>query len=317
MRDKVHFFNNRRFNSIADYFRLNFGGRIQKLAIDAGFTCPNRDGLKGTGGCTYCNNDAFNPSYCSPYKTVKQQIEEGIEFHRLRYSRAIGFLAYFQAYSNTYGPPVKLERLFNEALSYPGIMGLVIGTRPDCVDDRTLDLLSGLGRKAFIVIEYGIETCHNKTLEFINRGHDYRTTSEMIRKTETYGIKTGGHLIFGLPGETREDMLESVRMISALPLHSIKFHQLQIIKGTRMADDYKDNPGKYHLFGVDEYIDFLTDAVTYMNPDIIIDRIAGETSPVLSIAPAWDIRYDQVLIRFEKLLEMKDIWQGKNYHEQP
>jgi len=225
---------------------LKFGGRVQKLALDAGFTCPNRDGSKGTGGCSYCDNNAFNPSYCTPGKSIYQQITEGIEFHRTRYSRAIGYLAYFQAYTNTYAPLSRLKKLYQEALSHPGIIGLIIGTRPDCMDENILEYLSSLGRQTFLTVEYGIETTHNKTLAAINRGHDFETTVEMIMKTDSLGIRTGGHLIIGLPGETDMEIRESINKVSELPLDTIKFHQLQIVKGTRMADEYKNDPGAFN-----------------------------------------------------------------------
>ncbi|OFX27283.1 MAG: TIGR01212 family radical SAM protein, partial [Bacteroidetes bacterium GWA2_31_9b] len=186
---------NRRFNSYSEYFRQNFGERVQKVTIDAGFTCPNRDGSKGTGGCTYCNNDAFNPSYCKPEKSIKQQIEEGMEFHINRYRRAKNYLAYFQAYSNTYAPLEHLKKIYSEALAIPGVVGLVIGTRPDCIDDEKLEYFKELSKSHYIIIEYGVESCYNKTLERINRGHTFEQSVEAIVKTHQLGIKTGAHFI--------------------------------------------------------------------------------------------------------------------------
>ncbi|MFP4019832.1 MAG: TIGR01212 family radical SAM protein, partial [Bacteroidales bacterium] len=199
---------NRRFNTYSNYFKKIFGERVQKVTIDAGFTCPNRDGTKGWGGCTYCNNKAFNPSYCNPEKSVRQQIEEGIEFHRKRYRRADKYLAYFQAYSNTYASVEKLQEIYNQALEFPQIKGLVIGTRPDCIDDEKLNYFASLSRKYYIMIEYGIETVYNPTLERINRGHSVEDSILAIEKTAARGIKTGAHIIFGLPGEMKEDMLK-------------------------------------------------------------------------------------------------------------
>ena len=235
-------FGNKRYNSYSAYFKELFGGRVQKLTIDAGFTCPNRDGNKGVGGCTYCNNDAFNPSYCVPDKSISTQISQGIEFHSKRYRRANNFLAYFQAYSNTYGSLEHLKKLYDEALSYPGVVGLVIGTRPDCIDDQKLRYFAELAKEKYIIIEYGIESCYNSTLESINRGHTFEETKEAIINTAGYGIHTGSHIIFGLPGESREQMLAQAEIISALPLNTIKFHQLQIIKGTKNGYRLRKRP---------------------------------------------------------------------------
>jgi len=313
MKDRRFSGSSKRYNSMADYFRIKYGGRIQKLAIDAGFTCPNRDGSKGEGGCTYCDNNAFNPSYCTPEKSVSQQISEGIDFHRTRYRRAIGYLAYFQAYSNTYAPLEKLKALFSEALSHPEILGLAIGTRPDCMNDQILEYLSKLSRENYLIVEYGIETCHNKTLKIINRGHDFEITAEMIKKSSSLKIRTGGHLIIGLPGETKADILESIRIVSGLPLNTIKFHQLQLIRGTKMAGDYMKNPGSIRLFELDEYLEFITEIICVLNPDFIVERIAGEVSPEYNLFPSWGLRYDQILVKFEKMLEENDLWQGKFY----
>ena len=303
---------NRRFNAYANYFKNEFGGRVQKLTIDAGFTCPNRDGKLGYGGCTYCNNNAFNPSYCNPKKPVTQQIEEGIEFHKNRYRRANKYLAYFQAYSNTYAPLNKLKQIFNEALNYSEIIGLVIGTRPDCIDEEKLEYFKELNRKYYIIIEYGVETCNNRLLNNINRGHTYEDSVKTIKLTEKTGIKTGTHFIFGLPGETREDMLNEASIISELPLHTVKFHQLQIIRNTRMAEEYKNNREKFNLFSLAGYLDFMVDFVERLNPEFVIERIAGEVPPRFLAGPGWGlIRNDRILQKFEKLLEKRDTWQGK------
>ncbi len=303
--------NQKRIKLYSEYFRINFGGRVQKLAIDAGFTCPNRDGSKGTGGCTFCNNAAFNPSYCKPEKTISQQLSEGIEFHRIRYRRAIGYLAYFQAYSNTYAPLERLKSLYEEALSFPGIMGLVIGTRPDCVNDELLDYLAQLSEKTYLILEFGIESCHNKTLRKINRGHSFETTVDAIEKSHSRRIKTGGHMIIGLPGENEADVLKTVRTVSALPLNTIKFHQLQIIEGTKIAEDFKRNPARFRIFNLIDYLDLMTQVICLLNPDFYVERIAGEASPRYNLNPSWGLRYDQILLKFEKILEEKDAWQGK------
>ena len=305
---------NRRFNAYANQFRELFGERIQKLSINAGFTCPNRDGQVSTGGCTYCNNNAFNPSYCSPDKSITQQIEEGIEFHAKRYRRADKYLAYFQAYSNTYDSLHKLKAIYNEALKHPSIIGLVIGTRPDCIDEDKLNYFAELSRKYYIIIEYGIESCYDKTLLAINRGHNYNTCVEIIKQTSAKGIKTGAHIIFGLPGESRDDMLKEAEILSELPLNNIKFHQLQIIKDTKMAEQYKLNPEKFTFFTLDDYIEFIVDFLERLNPMFVVERFAGEVPPRFLEGPGWGlIRNDQILNKVEKRLEERNTWQGKLY----
>ena len=238
----------RRYNSYAEYFRKQFGRRVQKISIDAGFTCPNRDGKVALGGCTFCDNNAFNPSYCSPGKTIAQQLQEGAEFHSIRYRRAINYLAYFQAYSNTYAPLSKLKQLYDEALNFPGVLGLVIGTRPDCIDNEKLDYFARLSESHYVILEYGIESCYDRTLKRINRGHNYLQAEKAIRLTSSYGIKTGAHLIFGLPGESETEMLAEAGIISQLPLNNIKLHQLQIVKNTKIAAEFAANPSDFHHY---------------------------------------------------------------------
>lgn len=303
---------NRRFNAYSNYFLKEFGERVQKLSIDAGFTCPNRDGTVGTGGCTYCNNNAFNPSYCIPSKSISQQITEGIEFHKNRYRRANKYLAYFQPYSNTYAHLIKLISIYFEALKFPEIVGLVIGTRPDCIDDEKLDFLQKLSEKFYIIVEYGIESCYNKTLERVNRGHSFEQSIEAITKTAERGIKTGAHIIFGLPGETKQEMLDEADILSELPLNNIKFHQLQIIKDTEMAKEYSEKPENFNLFSLDEYIDFIITFLERLTPDIVIERFAGEVPPRFLSGPGWGlIRNDQILNLIEKKLAEKNTWQGR------
>jgi len=303
---------NRRFNSYSNYFKREFGGRVQKLTIDAGFTCPNRDGTVATGGCTYCNNDAFNPSYCTPSKSITQQIDEGIEFHAVRYRRADRYLAYFQAFSNTHAPLDKLEKLYTEALANPKIIGLVIGTRPDCVDEQKLDYFQELSQKYYIALEYGVESCYNKTLELINRGHNFEKSVWAIEETHRRGIKTGAHIIFGLPGESREEMMAEAAILSKLPLNTIKFHQLQIIKGTTMELQYQQNPSMFNLFGMEEYFNFMVDFLEQLNPNFVVERFTGEAPPRYLTTPPWgNYRTDQLMVMLEKILEQRNTWQGR------
>ncbi len=303
----------RRFNGYADYFRKIFGERVQKLTVNAGFTCPNRDGTVGRGGCTFCDNRAFNPSYNDPCKSVKQQLDEGIEFHRSRYRNVRKYLAYFQAYSNTYATLEHLKQVYQPALEHDDVIGVVIGTRPDCIDDTKLDYFEQLARETYLAIEYGIESVRNETLRAVNRGHTFEQTQEAIINTAARGIRTGGHMIIGLPGEDRSDWLKAAELLSALPLHSVKFHQLQIIRGTAMEKDYRKNPERYKLPGMEEYLSQMVEVIERLNPAIILERIAGEVVPGTAATEGWGVRYDQVLQRFEKILEERDTWQGKLY----
>ncbi len=305
---------NRRFNVYAAYMRKHFGERVQKVTVDAGFTCPNRDGTLGYGGCDYCNNDAFNPSYCNSSKSIEQQVAEGVTFHKNRYRKASHYLAYFQPYSNTYMPLDKLKEIYSRALNIPGIKGLVIGTRPDCIDEEKLDYLGNLAQHHYIIIEYGIESCYNETLERINRKHTFEQAKEAICKTAAKGIRTGAHLIFGLPGESKKMMLDEAGVISNLPLNNVKFHQLQIIKNTRMEKQYHENPGAFTFFTLEEYIDFFVDFSERLNPSFIIERFAGEVPPRYLVNKGFGlIRNDQLVQLFEKRLEERNTWQGKEW----
>jgi uncharacterized protein len=296
---------------------------MQKVVVDAGFTCPNRDGTKGTGGCTYCNNDAFNPSYCSPVEPLHRQIAEGIRFHQVRYRKASKYLVYFQPYSNTYAPLEKLKALYEEALDYPGVEGLVIGTRPDCIDEPKLDYLRELSEKYYIQVEYGVESCFDKTLDRINRQHDFALSEQVIRMTHERGIKTGAHFIFGLPGETLEDMLACATTISQMPLDTVKFHQLQIVKGTGMELEFAEKPSDFYHFSLEGYVGFIVRFLERLNPAIVIERFSGEVPPRFmivdkgqdpSLEKGWGlIRYDAVLRMIEKELERQNSWQGKYY----
>jgi len=307
----------RRYNDYSNYFKKHFGERVQKVTIDAGFTCPNRNGSVGWGGCSYCNNDAFNPSYCNPEKPVQQQIREGIEFHKKRYRRANKYLAYFQAYSNTYASLEELKRIYEQALQFPEVVGLVIGTRPDCISDEKLEYFASLSRKYYIILEYGIESFYNRTLERINRGHTIEDSISAIEKTAQLGIKTGAHIIFGLPGESKEDMLYEIDLLSRLSLTTVKFHQLQIIHNTPMAEEFKLHPERFNLFTLEEYVDFIIQVIEKLNPDFVIERLAGEVPPRFMVKTGWGmIRSFEVQDIIEKRLKEKDTWQGKNYTSQ-
>ncbi len=293
------------------YYRKRFGGRAQKLSLDAGFTCPNRDGRVGRGGCTYCNNDAFSPSYCVPEKSITQQLREGMEFHRRRYRRAGSFLAYFQAYTNTYAPLDELKRKYEEALSVEGVDGLVISTRPDCVDGPILDYLASLAQQVFVAVEYGVESCYDRTLRMINRGHDFAASRKAIRETAARGLPTGAHLILGLPGESREEMLAEAEILSSLPLDMIKLHQLQIVKGTVMARQYWDDPDAFHLFTWEEYRDLVIAFLERLRPDIAVERVVGESPPRYLVTSRFGKRPDVLMQEILQRMEELDTWQGK------
>lgn len=306
----------RPFNSYSGYFKRLFGSRMQKLTINAGFTCPNRDGRVGTGGCTFCNNEAFTPSYCTPAKSVTQQLEEGIAFHRNRYRTAQRYLAYFQSFSNTYAPLEELRRIYDEALAHPLVAGLVIGTRPDCVDDAVLDYFADVARERYVIIEYGIESCYDATLRAVNRGHDFACARRAVEATAARGIHTGAHFILGLPGESDDMLIASADIINSLPLNTVKFHQLQIFRDTPMAADWAQHPERYRFRTLDEYLDLFIRILQRLRPDLVVERFAGEAPPRYHCGPTWElIRNEQLLARLEKRLRetgsyQSQFWQG-------
>lgn len=302
----------RPFNSYSGYFRRLFGGRVQKLTVNAGFTCPNRDGLVGTGGCTFCNNEAFTPSYCTPSKSVTQQIEEGIEFHRNRYRKAQNYLVYFQSFSNTYAPLERLREIYDEALANPLVAGIVVGTRPDCIDEEVLDYFAGLARDRYVTIEYGVESCYDETLRAINRGHDFECARRAITATAERGIHTGAHFILGLPGESDEMLISQTDIINTLPLTTIKFHQLQVFKGTLMADDWQAHPERYRFWELEDYIDLFIEILRRLSPNIVVERFAGEAPPRYHLGPNWGlVRNEQLLAMLEKRLAELGAYQSQ------
>ena len=315
---KYGFPEGKRYNSFVGYFRRKYGERLQKIVLDAGFTCPNRDGKVGRGGCTYCDNAAFHPAYSTSGKSLHQQMDEGIEFHKVRYRTTEHYLAYFQAFSNTYAPLERLKALYEEALGHPQVVGIVIGTRPDCVDEEKLDYLADLaGGKIMepapiVIVEYGVESCYDKTLARINRGHDFETACRAIRMTAERGIDVGAHFILGLPGETRQMMLDSCSMINDLPIRSVKFHQLQIVKGTRMEQEYAECPQDFERFTLDEYLDFFADMLERLRPDLYIERFVGEVPPRFVNETPWGLVRNVELLRLlDRKLQERDTWQGR------
>lgn len=300
----------KRYREFGDFLRERFPFKAQKIAINAGFTCPNRDGSKGRGGCTYCNNQTFNPGYCQTDKSVADQLAEGVRFFSRKYPE-MRYLAYFQAYTSTYGEQERLERLYEEALSYPGVVGLVIGTRPDCMPDHLLDYLARLSEQVLVLVEYGVESTLDRTLRRINRGHDFAEAEEAIRRTAARGIAVGAHLILGLPGESRDEILGHADRLSDLPLTTLKLHQLQLIRHTRMALEFERQPEDFHLFTVDEYIDLVIDFIERLDPAIALERFVSQSPKELLIAPDWGLKNYEFTARVNRRLAERDSWQGK------
>lgn len=303
-----------RYNDFAGFLAGEFPFKVQKISVNAGFTCPNRDGTKGFGGCTYCNNQTFNPAYCRDDRSVTMQLEEGKRFFARKYPQ-MKYLAYFQAYTNTYGELELLKRMYEEALAVEGVVGLVIGTRPDCMPDSLLDYLEEVNRRTFLLVEYGIESADDRTLERINRGHSFACTEDAVRRTAARGIRTGGHVILGLPGENREDLIKQAERLSELPLTTLKMHQLQLIRGTRMAHEYVLHPEEFHLFSADEYIDLVIDYVEHLRPDLILERFVSQSPRELLIAPDWGLKNHEFTDRVKKRMKERDAWQGKAYRK--
>ena len=288
------------YNDFGTWLRKRFPDfRVQKISIDAGFTCPNRDGRISTGGCTYCDNRTFNPSYCDRNKSIREQLKEGKNFFNRKYSN-MKYLAYFQAFTNTYGSVDLLKKMYEEALQEEDIVGLVIGTRPDCISTPLLDYLEQLSRQTFLIVEYGIESANNDTLRRINRGHTFECSKKAVEMTAERGIFTGGHIILGLPGEDREESLRQAPIISSLPLNILKIHQMQIIKGTRLADEYLQHP--FPLYTVEEYLHLIADYISLLRKDLVLERFVSQSPPELLIAPRWGLKNYQ----FVHLLEALD-----------
>ncbi|MCW3807684.1 TIGR01212 family radical SAM protein [Plebeiibacterium marinum] len=300
----------RRFNDYSSYIKRSFDERVQKVSVDAGFSCPNRDGSKGVGGCTFCNNSTFNPSYCGEGNSITHQIETGINFFSPKY-KTQHYLAYFQAYSNTYESLEVLKARYQEALNHPKIIGIVIGTRPDCVDDELLGYLAEINKDYHVTIEYGVESTNDATLKRINRGHGFQEGVDAIVKSSKAGLKVGAHLILGLPGESEEDIYNHAREMSKLPLDYLKLHQLQLVRGSVMGEDYLRNPSHIKLYEVDEYIELVVNFLELLNPEIVLERFISQSPRELLIAPKWGLKNFEFVAKVEKRLKDRDTWQGR------
>ena len=300
-----------RFNRFVDYQRKRYGERVQKVTVDAGFTCPNRDGTIARGGCIYCNNESFNPGYNSAAKSIRQQIEEGISFLKRRYRQVRKFIVYFQPYSNTYAPLETLKKYYEEALSHPEVIGLTIGTRPDCVDEAKIAYLESLAKTYDITIEYGLESISDETLKKINRGHDVQSYLDALELTRDRGIKICTHMIFGFPWESKELWLQTADWLSDKSFDFLKIHQLHVVVDTALERMYKKNP--FPLMGPEAYIDLIIQFLERLNPRIIIQRLFGEAPPRTLVAPHWGVRNTQLMQMLEKEMQRRDTWQGKNW----
>ena len=301
-----------RYNDLNVLLSAHFDGKMQKISLHAGFTCPNRDGTKGTGGCTYCNNQTFSPEYCMSRETITNQLKKGAHFFSRKYP-AMRFLAYFQSYTNTYADLNVLIDKYEEALRFDRVEGLIIGTRPDCMSKALLDYLEDLARRKFVLVEFGVESTNDNTLKYINRGHSYKDTEDAIQRTVSRGIMAGAHLILGLPGETKDDILTHSRRISRLPLTTVKLHQLQLIKGTKMVEQQKENPHLFYFYSIDEYIELVIDFVELLHPNFIVERFVSQSPKELLIYPDWGLKNNEITVKIIRRMNERDTWQGKQY----
>ena len=300
------------YNDFSRWIRNKFPYRVQKLSIDGGFSCPNRDGKLSRGGCSYCDNRTFNPSYCDRRRSIAEQIAEGKQFFSRKYPD-MKYLAYFQAFSNTYAPVGKLRKLYEEALAQDDVVGLVVGTRPDCVAADVMDLLQELSRQTFLILEFGIESTNDTTLRLINRGHDYDCSRRAVEEAHRRGIITGGHVILGLPGETPEESVRQAGDISAMPLDILKIHQMQVVRGTRLAQQYEEEP--FHVYDVDEYIRLVADYIEHLRPSLVLERFVSQSPAEMLIAPRWGLKNYEFTARLRKYMRDHHMRQGRCFTE--
>ena len=298
----------KRYNDYGSWLRRRFPFRVQKLMVDAGFSCPNRDGTKGTGGCVFCDNKAFSPAYCTPAKSIRQQLADGKAFFAGKYPD-MKYLAYFQAYTNTYSHLESLRRKYEEALEVDGVVGIVVGTRPDCVSTEVLDYLQQLSRQVFVLVEYGVESTNDLTLSAIHRGHDFACSQRAIGLTASRAIPVGAHVILGLPGEDAAESLRQASVISSLPLHVLKIHHLQVLRGTPLARMYESSP--FPLYSVDAYVALLAQYVARLRGDLLLERFANVSPPDMVVAPRWGIKGSELTRRLDDYMAAHDLWQGR------
>jgi radical SAM protein (TIGR01212 family) len=298
----------RRYRAFSHFLRQRFGTKVQRVTIDAGFTCPNVDGTVAVGGCVYCDNRSFSPNRRLPRMTVAQQVERGIALLQKRYG-VDRFIAYFQAATNTYAPIEKLRRLYDEALRHPQVVGLAIGTRPDRVPGPVLDLLEGYARECYVCLELGLQTIHDRSLDWMNRGHHHDAFVDAVRRCQRRGLDLCAHVILGLPGESHADMMATADALAALPVNAVKIHNLHVVPDTPLADDYR--AGRVTLFDREEYVTIVCDFLERLRPDMVIQRLSGDAPPDYLVAPQWCLDKPALLRAIEAELERRDSWQGK------
>jgi radical SAM protein (TIGR01212 family) len=288
--------------------RQRFGFRVQKVSIDAGFTCPNVDGSVATGGCTFCDNRSFSPSRRLPRAGIVGQIDQSLQRMRLRYRKCEHFLAYFQPATNTYAPVARLRRVYEEALSHPQVVGLVIGTRPDCVPDDVLDLITELAQDTYVAVEYGMQTIHDRSLDWMNRGHHHDAMLDAMERSRGRGFEIGAHIMLGLPGESHADMLATAQEVARLELDAVKIHNLYCVKNTPLADQVAS--GEVRLMERAEYVATLVDFIELLPPTMVVDRISGDAPPDYFVGPSWCL--DKPAVKQAVLAEFarRGSWQG-------
>ncbi len=300
------------YNDFSSWIRSKFDFRVQKISIDAGMTCPNRDGKISRGGCIYCDNRTFNPSYCHKHDSITEQLNAGKTFFERKYPE-MKYLAYFQAFTNTYAPLDKLKSYYEEALAVNDVVGLVIGTRPDCVSEELLNYLAELSKRTFVLVEYGIESANDDTLKRINRGHDFACCRKAVEETHKRGILVGGHIILGLPGEDAAESIRQAEIISSLPLDILKIHQMQIIRNTRLAEIYEKTP--FHVYSVEEYIQLIARYIQHLRPSLVLERFVSQSPASMLIAPKWGLKNYEFTNLLHNYLKENDIKQGSEYSE--
>jgi radical SAM protein (TIGR01212 family) len=298
----------KRYNSLSGVLRESFEARVHKISLRSDFTCPNRDGRVAVGGCTYCNNASHTPRGYRPGMSIREQMEQGARAVAQRH-KAERFIAYFQSYTNTYGPVSKLERLYREALDFPGVVGLSIATRPDCVPDPVLDLIADIARDTYLWLELGLESMHDKTLRWVNRGHGLKEFMDAVERSQARGLRLCVHLILGFPSENREEILQTPLLLNRIGIDGVKLHNLHVIKNTVLEKIYRS--GTFQLLTRDAYVSLLVDFLELLEPKIVIHRLTGETYRELTVAPHWSINKVAMLNAIQLQLEQRDTWQGR------
>ena len=298
------------YHALGFYFRRRFGRRVWKVSVDGGFDCPNVDGTVGTGGCIFCNIGSFSPSRRMSGASITDQINEGTRRLRKRYA-ADRFLAYFQPATNTHGPLDRLRALWSEAVAHPDVVGLIIGTRPDSVDDPTLDLLREFSQETWLSVEYGLQTVHDRSLDWLNRGHHHDAFLDAVQRSRRRQLSIGAHVILGIPGETPEDMLATADELAGLRIDSVKLHNLYAVKDTRLAEMVIG--GQVTLPDRDEYAGRVVDFLERLPPDCVIDRLSGNAPPEYLVGPRWCLDKSAVRTRIEAEFKRRNTWQGRLY----